>query len=183
MSTTPGVNATSARTAAAGPGAAPVPPGHYEIDPAASAVTFRTRHLFGLAPVRGSFTIRSGAIDVADPVTSSGISAEIDAASFRTGHGQRDTSVQSARFLDVSRYPVITFRAERVDGASVAGTLTVRDVTQPVILLIEEVSAGPGSFTARVSTRIDRTGFGVTAARGLAARGLEITAEVRCVRK
>jgi polyisoprenoid-binding protein YceI len=183
MSTTPGGNATPAQTAAPGPATAPVPPGHYEIDPAASAVTFRTRHLFGLAPVRGRFTVRSGAVDVADPVTSSGISAEIDAASFRTGHGQRDTSVRSARFLDVGRYPVITFRAERVDGASVAGTLTVRDVTRPVTVLIERVSAAAGSFTACVSTRIDRADFGVTAARGLAARGLEITAEVRCVRK
>ena len=29
-------------------------PGRYEIDTSCSAVTFRTRHLFGLAPVRGS---------------------------------------------------------------------------------------------------------------------------------
>jgi polyisoprenoid-binding protein YceI len=35
-------------------------PGRYEIDTSCSAVTFRTRHLFGLAPVRGSFTIRAG---------------------------------------------------------------------------------------------------------------------------
>ena len=28
-------------------------PGRYEIDTSCSAVTFRTRHLFGLAPVRG----------------------------------------------------------------------------------------------------------------------------------
>jgi hypothetical protein len=35
-------------------------PGRYEIDISCSAVTFRTRHLFGLAPVRGSFTIRAG---------------------------------------------------------------------------------------------------------------------------
>ena len=39
-------------------------PGRYEIDTSCSAVTFRTRHLFGLAPVRGSFAIRAGTIDV-----------------------------------------------------------------------------------------------------------------------
>jgi polyisoprenoid-binding protein YceI len=33
--------------------------GRYGIDPAHSAVTFRTRHLFGLAPVRGSSAVRS----------------------------------------------------------------------------------------------------------------------------
>ena len=43
-------------------------PGRYEIDTSCSAVTFRTRHPFGLAPVRGSFAIRAGTIDVAEPL-------------------------------------------------------------------------------------------------------------------
>jgi polyisoprenoid-binding protein YceI len=30
-------------------------PGRYDIDAGRSAVTFRTRHLFGLAPVRGRY--------------------------------------------------------------------------------------------------------------------------------
>jgi hypothetical protein len=34
----------------------------------------------------------------------------------------------------------------------------------------------------RATTRIDRTEYGVTAARGLAARHLDVTVEVRCVR-
>ena len=48
-------------------------PGRYEIDTSCSAVTFRTRHLFGLAPVRGSFAIRAGRIDVAEPVADSSV--------------------------------------------------------------------------------------------------------------
>src|ERR1039458_9384188 len=115
--------------------ATPVQLGHYEIDPAGSTVTFRTRHLFGLAPVRGTFAIRPGAVDVAEPVTASSIRAEIDAASFRTGNPVRDRTVRSSRFLETGRYPVMTFRAERVDGASVAGSLTVRAVTRPVNML------------------------------------------------
>ena len=70
--------------------------GHYDIDARHSAVTFRTRHLFGLAPVRGAFTISSGTVDVAEPLAGSRIHAEIDAASFRTGNGQRDAAVRSA---------------------------------------------------------------------------------------
>ena len=38
---------------------------HYRIDPDRSAVTFRTRHLFGLAPVRGRFDIKAGTVDIA----------------------------------------------------------------------------------------------------------------------
>jgi polyisoprenoid-binding protein YceI len=83
---------------AGAPSTSPAPqatpqPGRYEIDTTCSAVTFRTRHMFGLAPVRGSFAIRAGTVDVAGPLTDPGIYAEIEAASFRTGNGQRDSNV------------------------------------------------------------------------------------------
>ena len=80
------------------PGAQVTPePGRYEIDTSCSAVTFRTRHLFGLAPVRGRFAIRAGTIDVAEPLADSGVHVHIDPASFRTGNGQRTApSVRSA---------------------------------------------------------------------------------------
>ena len=47
--------------------------GIYQLDPAASTVTFATRHMFGLAPVKGTFRLVSGQITIADPVTSSTI--------------------------------------------------------------------------------------------------------------
>jgi polyisoprenoid-binding protein YceI len=156
--------------------------GRYTIDPSRSAVTFRTRHLFGLAPVRGSFAVRGGTVDVAEPVTASGIRAEIDAASFRTRNRQRDAAVRSAQFLDTAGHPVITFTAGRLDGHALTGTLTVRGVTRPVTLTVERVELAAGSFTARATARIDRAEFGVTALRGLAGRYLELTVEARCAR-
>jgi len=147
-------------------------PGRYEIDTSCSAVTFRTRHLFGLAPVRGSFAVRTGTADVAEPLADSNVSAQIDPASFRTGNAQRDNYVRSERLLDAGRYPVITFRSEGVDGLAVAGTLTVRNVTMPVTLSIEQAVVSARSFTVRASARIDRTEFGVTAYRGMAGRYL-----------
>jgi polyisoprenoid-binding protein YceI len=161
--------------------------GHYEIDASQSAVTFTTRHLFGLAPVRGAFSIRSGTVDVAEPVAASAIHAEIGAASFRTGHAQRDTAVRSARLLHADAHPGIAFDGERIDGSVITGGLTVRGVTRPVELTVTSVEpAEPdpaGSFTARARARVDRTEFGVTAMRGLAGRYLELSVEVRCVRK
>ena len=132
-------------------------PGRYEIDTSWSAVTFRTRHLFGLAPVRGSFAIRAGTIDVAEPLAGSSAYVQIDPASFRTGNEQRDSNVRSERLLDAGRYPIITFRSEGVDGPASAGTLTVRNVTMPVTLSIEQTAVTPGSFNAKARTRIDRT--------------------------
>ncbi|HEX4658493.1 MAG TPA: YceI family protein [Streptosporangiaceae bacterium] len=157
--------------------------GRYAIDTSGSAVTFRTRHLFGLAPVRGTFAIRAGTIDIAEPLTDSAIYAEIETASFRTRSGQRDRSVRSARFLDAGRHPLMTFRSDRIDHPAVTGTLTVRGVTRPVSMTVDQAEVSPRSFTARASTRIDRTEFGVTASRGLAGRYLEVCLEVRCVRK
>ena len=157
-------------------------PGRYEIDTSCSAVTFRTRHLFGLAPVRGSFAIQAGTIDVAEPLAGSNVYVQIDPASFRSGNGQRDNNVRSERLLDASGYPVITFRSEGVDGPAMTGTLTVRNVSMPVALSVEQTAVTPGSFNARASTRIDRTEFGVTAYRGVAGRYLDMTVEVRCVR-
>jgi polyisoprenoid-binding protein YceI len=60
--------------------------------------------------------------------------------------------------------------------------LTVRGVTRPVTLSVEQSAATPTSFTVRATTRIDRAEFGVTAYRGLAGRYLDMTVEVRCVR-
>ena len=157
-------------------------PGRYEIDTSCSAVTFRTRHLFGLAPVRGSFAIRTGTIDVTEPLTGSSIYAEIDPATFRAGNGRRDSNVRSARLLDAGRYPVITFRSQGIEGLALTGALTVRNITMPVSLSIEPSAVTPRSFNVHASTRIDRNEFGVTAYRGLAARYLDMTVEVRCVR-
>jgi polyisoprenoid-binding protein YceI len=157
--------------------------GRYEIDAGHSAVTFRARHLFGLASVHGRLAIRGGTVDVAEPLATSAVRAEIDAASFRTRSPQRDASVRSARLLDVAQYPVITFISDRVDGTELAGILTVRGVTRPVSMSIEQCTVSPRSFTVRATTRIDRTEFGVTAYAGLAGRYLDMSLEVQCVRK
>jgi polyisoprenoid-binding protein YceI len=157
--------------------------GRYEIDTARSTVTFRTRHLFGLAPVRGRFAIRGGTVDIAEPLAVSAAYAEIDAASFHTRNPQRDATVRSARLLDVAGHPVISFTSQRIDGQELTGALTVRGLTRPVTLSVEPSAVSPRSFTVRATTRIDRTEFGLTAYRGLAGRYLDMSLEIQCVRK
>jgi polyisoprenoid-binding protein YceI len=156
-------------------------PGRYVIDPASSVVTFATRHLFGLGRARGTFAIRGGAVEVTGVAGEARCYAEIDAASFRTGNPQRDAAVRSPRLLDTGRHPVITFEAQRLDGTGLAGQLTVRGVSRPAVLAVELTGTSSGGFTARGTLRADRTAFGVTAYRGLAARHLDLTVEARCV--
>ncbi|WP_049576444.1 YceI family protein [Streptomyces sp. SBT349] len=156
--------------------------GRYEIDTAASSLTFVTRHVFGLLPVRGSFSIGAGTVDVAEPPDDSRVHVEIETASFHTGNGARDASVLSPRFLDAARHPLITFDSARLDGTALTGTLTACGMSRPVTLEIERSDVAPDVLTARATARVDRTAFGVTASRGMAGRHLDLTLDIRCAR-
>jgi polyisoprenoid-binding protein YceI len=174
-----------------------LPPGRYRIDAGRSAVTFTTRHLFGLARVRGTFALRDGTVHVADPVGGSTVRARVAASTFRTGNPVRDAAVLSPRLLDAEAYPGLTFTSTdliREPGGAdgqwlLRGELEVRGVPRPVEVRVTRLSAGgasePGGagITLHASARfsVDRYDFGITAYRGLAARwltiGLSIVAE------
>ncbi|GAA4617138.1 hypothetical protein GCM10023195_76360 [Actinoallomurus liliacearum] len=157
--------------------------GRYTIDPNRSSITFRSRHFVGLLPVKGTFAIRSGTIDVAEPLADSNLRVEVDAASFHTGNDQRDAHVRSATFLDTGRHPLITFVSDGVNTTTVSGTLTVRDVSRPVSLAIAGSEVAAETFTVRATTRVDRHDFGVTASRLMAGRHVDLTLDVTCVHR
>ncbi|MFE9552499.1 YceI family protein [Streptomyces sp. NPDC006703] len=155
--------------------------GRYAIDTDHSSITFKSRHFFGLMPVRGTFAIRGGTVEVTEPLSQSRLRVEIEAASFSTGNGQRDRDVRSVKFLDTDRHPLITFVSERVEATSVAGRLTVCGITRSASLSIVGSEVHTNSFTVHAITRVDRVEFGVTGARGMAGRHLDLTLEVTCV--
>jgi polyisoprenoid-binding protein YceI len=166
------------------------PIGRYQVDRQASTITFKGRHLFGLAPVHGTIAIRDGLVDIADPLTESSIQVEIDTTSFHTGSRHRDQDVRSPRFLNAERYPSMTFTSKRVTRSKgqwmLTGTLTVRDIARPVSLAIERSTISPEwptSFVVCATTRIDRTDFGLTAARGMAGRHLDVSLRIQGVRR
>jgi polyisoprenoid-binding protein YceI len=147
-------------------------PETWTIDSAHSSTAFAVKHLV-ISTVRGQFDRTSGELklDPADPSRSS-VQATIDAASVDTREPKRDDHLRSADFLDVARYPTITFRSTKVAAAgegklTVAGDLTLRGVTRPVTL---EVTTSPevkgmGGETRRgftATTRISRKEFGLT---------------------
>src|SRR5580700_4837370 len=113
----------------------------YQIDPAHSAAHFSIRHMM-IANVRGEFTKLSGTVnyDPANP-TGSKIEAAIDAASINTRENDRDTHLKSADFLDVQKFPQLTFRSKSISqsGAEwkVKGDLTIHGVTKEVTFDVE----------------------------------------------
>ena len=162
-------------------------PGTYRIDGERCLITFRTRHLFGLGPVRGTFRLRSGEIRVAEQVGHSAVRATVDAESFRTGNPARDRTVRSARLLDTAEHPVFTFTSTQVAESggrwAVRGRLVVRDAEHPVELAIEQARADGPRLTIVASADIDRYAFGVTAMKGLAARRLSCRLEIVAMRR
>lgn len=140
-----------------------------------SAAQFAVRHMM-VSWVPGQFNRIVGVLHF-DPedAASSTLDAEIDAASIYTGVEDRDNHLRSPDFLDVGKYPAITFKSTRVepdglDQALVHGDLTIRGVTRPVILNTRW--AGPAhfddegkiytSFGFQAQTVINREDFGIT---------------------
>jgi len=162
-------------------------PGNYRIDPGRSQITFRTRHLFGLGAVRGTFRLREGEIRVADPAETSAVRATVDAGSFHTGNPDRDRTVRSARLLDTERYPVFTFTSARLAEADgrwiLRGSLTVTGNEHPVDVAIERLATAGPEISVLASADVDRYAFGVTALRGLAARRLSCRIEIVATRR
>lgn len=152
--------------------------GRYRIDPEASTVTIRTRHLFGLGPVRATLALRDGRIQVAAPPQASAVTARFAASTFRSGNPARDAAVLSPRLLDAEAYPSIVFTSTDLTGAngewSLRGELEVRGVARPVDVRLGAVAEHDGVLRATAQVAVDRYDFGITAYRGLAARGLTV---------
>ncbi len=116
-------------------------PGNWQFDIGHSRVAFEARHLM-VTKVRGGFTEFSGTIQIGEEPEQSFAELTIAAASLSSGLKDRDDHLKSADFLDVARYPTVTFRSTSLrhySGArwEAAGDLTIRDVTRPVVLVIE----------------------------------------------
>jgi polyisoprenoid-binding protein YceI len=156
--------------------------GEYRIDPGRSAISFATRHLFGLASVRGTFGLRSGHIRVADRLDESAARAVIAADSFGTGSSTRDTQIRSRQYLDAGAHPDITFASTGLalteDGWLLRGTLTVRGRTSPVPVRIVSLVPSATGFRLRARARVDRYAFGITAGRGITGRHLTLTLDI-----
>ena len=108
-------------------------------DPAHTIASFETGH-FGISWVRGRFDKTTSARVVLDRAARKGnIAAVIDATSLDTGNEARDKQVRSENYLDVEKFPTITFRSDNLkfDGDNLVGAdgdLTIMGVTKPVSL-------------------------------------------------
>jgi polyisoprenoid-binding protein YceI len=161
--------------------------GTWVIDAQHSAVQFVARHLM-VTKVRGGFKEFSGSFVVAEDPTESSVEVTMQAASFDSGAADRDAHVRSGDFLDVEKYPTVTFKSTRVEQAGSAwklyGDLTIRDTTRPVVLDFEFEGAATdpwgntkAAFTGH--TEIDREEWGLTWNVALEGGGVLVSKKVK----
>ena len=163
-------------------------PGTWKLDPSHTNVGFVARHLM-VTKVRGRFTDVDGEIHIGETPEDSGVQVRIGAASIDSGDQRRDEHLRSPDFLDIERFPELTFRSTDVEVTGdttlkVSGLLTIRAVSKPVVLDVEYegVTADPwgntkAGFTA--TTEIEREQFGITWNAVLEGGGVLVSNKVK----
>jgi polyisoprenoid-binding protein YceI len=162
---------------------------NYQLDADHSSIQFKIRHLT-VSNVTGTFNKFKGSASVeGEDIATLKVEVTIDAASVDTGHEKRDEHLRNADFLDVAKYPTITFVSKKVMKAEpgklrVTGDLTLHGVTREITVDLEgptlEVKDPWGNFRrgATGAARIDRRDFGITWNKALDTGGLVVGNEV-----
>jgi polyisoprenoid-binding protein YceI len=170
----------------------------WDIDVGHSAIHFHVRHML-ISKVHGRFARWSGALQL-DPkdLARSSVEVKVDAASIDTQVADRDAHLRSADFLDVAKFPELTFRSKRVEqaggGLRVVGDLTLHGVTKEVALEAEFAGTAKdpwgherAGFSAKAS--LDRREFGLVWNAALETGGVlvgekvEIAIELEAVKR
>src|SRR6266446_410921 len=146
--------------------------GTWKFDPMHTQVEFSAKHL-GMMTVRGHFAevTATGEIHPDHPERTS-VEATINTASIRPHNEQRDNDLRSSNFLEIEKYPQMTFKSTKLEPAgpdryTLTGDLTIKGNTRPVTLAVVKY----GEFTDpnmghrigyAAEGRINRKDFGLT---------------------
>jgi polyisoprenoid-binding protein YceI len=161
----------------------------WNIDPVHSVAEFKVKHMM-ISNVKGQFTGVQGVLvlDETD-LTKSHVEASIEAASITTRDAQRDTHLKSADFLDVEKFPTLSFKSTRISrtGAgelAVAGDLTIHGVARNIIFAVEGPTPaakdpwGNTRLGLSATTKISRKDFGLNWNTTLETGGILVSDEV-----
>jgi polyisoprenoid-binding protein YceI len=160
----------------------------WKLDPTHSHIEFSAKHMM-ITTVKGRFADFEGTVSGSpDSPAGATVNVVIRAASIDTRTEQRDGHLRSPDFLDVEKFPTITFRSTKISGSkekfALTGDLTIRDVTRPITLDVtyEGQGADPwGGTRAGFSAtgKIDRREFGLTWNQALEAGGVLVSNDIK----
>jgi len=161
----------------------------WNIDPAHAVAEFKVKHMM-ISNVKGQFAKVSGTLSLDESdLTQSKIEALIDATSIETRDTQRDGHLKSADFLDVDKFPTLSFRSTRIrragDGElAVEGDLTIHGVTKKSVFTVEGPTPptkdpwGNTRVGISATTKINRKDYGLTWNAALETGGLLVGEDV-----
>ncbi|HKW07689.1 MAG TPA: YceI family protein [Candidatus Dormibacteraeota bacterium] len=146
--------------------------GTWKFDPMHTQVEFSAKHL-GMMTVRGNFNEVTASGDIyPDEPGRSQIEAVINTASIRTNNEKRDNDLRSSSFLEIAKYPTISFKSTKIEHAGgdrykVTGDLTIKGTTKPVTLeLVKYGEFNDPRMGHRIGyaaqTKINRKDFGMS---------------------
>jgi polyisoprenoid-binding protein YceI len=154
--------------------------GKWQLDPYHTQVEFSAKHL-GMMTVRGQFEDVSAVADIdPDNPEAASVDVTIQTVSVKTNNPARDNDLRSGNFLEVEKYPVITFKSTGVQAAGanqfkLSGNLTIKETTRPVTLDVTKY----GEFNDQMmghriaygaTTQINRRDYGLSFAMVLDGR-------------
>lgn len=161
----------------------------WNLDPVHSIAEFKVKHMM-ISNVKGQFARVAGALTLDESdLSKSRVEASIDAASIETRDAQRDAHLKSADFLDVEKFPTLSFKSTSIslvrDGELAAqGDLTIRGVTRKVLFTVEGPTPpakdpwGNTRVAVSATTKINRKDFGLTWNTALETGGILVGDEV-----
>ena len=161
--------------------------GTFVIDPTHTEIGFTARHAM-VTKVRGSFTEFSGTASSEENLNNAQINVEIDVNSVDTRNADRDGHLKTGDFLEVEKFPKITFTSTEVtakddETLSVTGDLTIKDVTKSVTIDFEFNGEAVDPFgNTRVGfegqTTINRRDFGLNFNAALETGGVLVSEKI-----
>jgi polyisoprenoid-binding protein YceI len=161
----------------------------WNIDATHSAAEFKVKHMM-ISNVKGHFGKVTGVLNLDESdLSKSTVQATIDASSIETRDAQRDAHLKSADFLDVEKFPSMSFKSSEItlvrDGElAVEGDLTIRDTTRKVRFEVEGPTPptkdpwGNTRVGISATTKINRKDFGLTWNAALETGGLLVGEDV-----
>lgn len=157
------------------------------LDPTHSELTFKVKHLM-ISNVKGEFRTFQATIDGED-FTKSPISVNIDASSISTNNKDRDNHLKSVDFLEVEKYPKITFVSTSMkkigdDEFQLVGKLTIKEITKEITLDTEfggfmKDPYGNEKAGFSINGKLNRKDFGLNWNAALEAGGVMVSDEVK----
>ena len=144
----------------------------WNIDPAHSAAEFKVRHMM-ISYVKGKFSGLSGVLKLDETdYTNSTVEVSIPAANVSTVDDKLDAHLKNEDFFDVEKFPTLTFVSTGIRSTvghdyEVMGDLTIRGVTKPLTLNVNDVSKpskdpwGNQRIGLSGSAKVNRKEFGL----------------------